>query len=63
MGGVDDDVQNHLVEFAEHTGHLRKRLVEVHLERRNIFPLVAGHRNRAFYRTIDVGRTQILTRM
>ena len=51
---VNDEIKDHLVEFADQTRHERKLFMKISDHRRNVFPLVAGDRHRAFNRLVDV---------
>ena len=61
--GIDDDVEHHLVELGRRAMHRGQVRVEIHLDLRHVFPLVAGDGNGALDRAIEIGRGLLARRM
>ena len=54
MGGIYDEVQNHLIKLAGLTSDPRQRWIEFGFQFCHILPLVARHRKSAFNRVVQV---------
>ncbi len=56
MRRIHNQIQHHLVELTRQTRDRRQRCIELRLQIRHILPLIAGHRNRALDRVIQIQR-------
>jgi len=56
MGGVDEHIQDHLIEFAREARNRRQIRIKICFHLGHIFPLIASHCDRTFNRFIEVDR-------
>jgi hypothetical protein len=60
VGGVDQQVEQHLVHFSWQAGHRRQFRIQFGLNLRDVFPLVAGDRDGVLDRAVQIDGNPVL---